>query len=167
MMAKAALLVGALCAITTVDAFLPTCTRATVTPCRATSTRQSVASLSAVQQLSGVSKPHTRAARTSLFSAPAASNEATAAATPLAVPAPGDSAKKSPGPLKVGSYFGLWYLFNIGYNIYNKRVLNVVPLPWCMAWAQMGIGLLYVLPLWATKLRKAPKLAKGSLGPLR
>lgn len=36
-----------------------------------------------------------------------------------------------------------------------------------MASAQLGIGLLYVFPLWLTKLRKAPKLAKGALKPLR
>lgn len=30
----------------------------------------------------------------------------------------------------------------------------------------MGIGILYVLPLWLSGLRKAPKLAKGSLKPL-
>lgn len=53
------------------------------------------------------------------------------------------------------------------YNIYNKRVLNILPMPWLMASAQLGIGLLYVFPLWLTKLRKAPKLAEGSLGPLR
>ncbi len=53
------------------------------------------------------------------------------------------------------------------YNIYNKRILNVLPMPWLMASAQLGIGLLYVFPLWMTKLRKAPKLAEGSLGPLR
>lgn len=40
-------------------------------------------------------------------------------------------------------------------------------MPWLMASAQLGIGLLYVFPLWMTKLRKAPKLAEGSLGPLR
>lgn len=40
-------------------------------------------------------------------------------------------------------------------------------MPWLMASAQLGIGLLYVFPLWLTKLRKAPKLAKGALGPLR
>lgn len=53
------------------------------------------------------------------------------------------------------------------YNIYNKRILNILPMPWLMASAQLGIGLLYVFPLWLTKLRKAPKLAKGSLAPLR
>ncbi|CAM9748201.1 unnamed protein product [Ectocarpus sp. 13 AM-2016] len=68
--------------------------------------------------------------------------------------------------VKVTAYFGLWYLFNIGYNIYNKRVLNILPMPWLIASAQLGIGLLYVFPLWLTKLRKAPKLADGALGPL-
>lgn len=53
------------------------------------------------------------------------------------------------------------------YNIYNKRVLNILPMPWLVASAQLGIGLLYVFPLWLTKLRKAPKLADGALGPLR
>jgi hypothetical protein len=31
--------------------------------------------------------------------------------------------------LKTGSFFALWYLFNIGYNIYNKKALNAMPLP--------------------------------------
>ena len=26
--------------------------------------------------------------------------------------------------LKTGSFFALWYLFNIGYNIYNKRAVS-------------------------------------------
>lgn len=109
-----------------------------------------------------------RAAHTSLFSSPTASNEAVpvSAETPPADDGTATPEKKQPGTLKVAGYFGLWYLFNIGYNIYNKRLLNVYPLPWLMASAQLGIGLLYVFPLWLTKLRKAPKLAKGSLGPL-
>jgi Triose-phosphate Transporter family len=40
--------------------------------------------------------------------------------------------------LKVGVYFGLWYLFNIGYNIYNKTALNMLPLPWLMATMQVS-----------------------------
>jgi len=35
--------------------------------------------------------------------------------------------------LKVGGYFALWYGLNIGYNIYNKKALNALPLPWTMA----------------------------------
>ena len=64
-------------------------------------------------------------------------------------------------------YFARFCARGPRYNIYNKRVLNVLPMPWLMASAQLGIGLLYVFPPWLTRLRKAPKLAKGSLGPLR
>ena len=31
--------------------------------------------------------------------------------------------------MKVGSYFLLWYLFTIGYNLSNKVMLNIVSLP--------------------------------------
>eukprot|EP00640_Fibrocapsa_japonica_P003829 CAMPEP_0113936846 /NCGR_PEP_ID=MMETSP1339-20121228/3615_1 /TAXON_ID=94617 /ORGANISM="Fibrocapsa japonica" /LENGTH=364 /DNA_ID=CAMNT_0000939407 /DNA_START=144 /DNA_END=1238 /DNA_ORIENTATION=- /assembly_acc=CAM_ASM_000762 len=68
--------------------------------------------------------------------------------------------------LKIGGYFGLWYALNIGYNIYNKKVLNVLPLPWTMGLAQLAIGLLYFVPLWATGLRKAPKLSQENLKTL-
>ena len=37
-----------------------------------------------------------------------------------------DSTKSLKEKLKVGAYFGLWYAFNIAYNIYNKKVLNQV-----------------------------------------
>ena len=48
--------------------------------------------------------------------------------------------------LKIGSLFGLWYLFNIGYNIYNKKVLNVIPqLTYSVAFLQLFIGILYPL----------------------
>lgn len=61
--------------------------------------------------------------------------------------------------LKVGSFFALWYAFNIGYNISNKKVLNAVPtLTWTVALLQLVIGLIYVLPIWALGIRKAPVL---------
>jgi len=68
--------------------------------------------------------------------------------------------------LKVGSYFALWYLFNIGYNIYNKQALNVLDYPWTIATIQMCTGLFYFLPLWATGMRKAPKLSGDDLKTL-
>ena len=61
--------------------------------------------------------------------------------------------------LQVGVYFALWYLFNIGYNIYNKKALNALPLPWTMANLQLFVGIPYVMALWATGLRKSPKLS--------
>lgn len=61
--------------------------------------------------------------------------------------------------LEVGTYFALWYLFNIGYNIYNKQALNAMAYPWTIATIQMATGILYFVPLWLTGLRKAPKLS--------
>jgi len=52
----------------------------------------------------------------------------------------------------------LWYLFNIGYNIYNKQALNVLAFPWTIATIQMAAGIPYFVGLWATGIRKAPKL---------
>lgn len=167
-MAKSLLVVGALCAFTAVDAFLPTCSRVVAPSTRASAWATSSMSLGSSQLVHRFgTKAAKRDARNELFSASAASDEKV---TPPALPTGASMEKevKAPaGTLKVTAYFGLWYLFNIGYNIYNKRVLNVLPLPWIIASAQLGIGLLYVFPLWATKLRKAPKLAKGALGPLR
>jgi solute carrier family 35 protein E1 len=61
--------------------------------------------------------------------------------------------------LQVGTYFALWYLFNIAYNIYNKQALNVLAYPWTIATLQMCTGCLYFGPMWLLGLRKAPKLS--------
>jgi solute carrier family 35 protein E1 len=82
----------------------------------------------------------------------------------LATAAGGAAAEKKPSgsglaeTLQVGSYFGLWYLFNIAYNIYNKQALNALDYPWTIATIQMATGILYFLPLWLLGIRKAPKL---------
>jgi solute carrier family 35 protein E1 len=68
--------------------------------------------------------------------------------------------------LKTGSYFALWYLFNIGYNIYNKQALNAIDFPWTIATIQMATGILYFVPLWLLGLRKAPKLSGDDLKTL-
>jgi len=68
--------------------------------------------------------------------------------------------------LKIGSYFALWYLFNIGYNIYNKQALNALAFPWTIATIQMATGIFYFVPLWLTGLRKAPKLSASDLKTL-
>ena len=41
-------------------------------------------------------------------------------------------------------YFMLWYVLNIGYNIYNKQALNALPLPWTFGLIQMFAGIPYV-----------------------
>lgn len=84
------------------------------------------------------------------------------------VAAAGEPAKKSAiiDTLETGMYFALWYLFNIGYNIYNKQALNVLDYPWTIATIQMATGIAYFLPLWLTGLRKAPKLSAADLKTL-
>jgi len=68
--------------------------------------------------------------------------------------------------LQTVSYFALWYLFNIGYNIYNKQALNALAYPWTIATIQMATGIAYFLPLWVLGLRKAPKLSASDLKTL-
>lgn len=68
--------------------------------------------------------------------------------------------------LQTGGYFALWYLFNIGYNIYNKQALNALDFPWSIALFQMATGILYFAPLWLLGIRKAPKLSKDDLKTL-
>ena len=61
--------------------------------------------------------------------------------------------------LQTGSYFALWYLFNIAYNIYNKQSLNALAYPWTVATIQMAVGIAYFVPVWMLGIRKAPKLS--------
>lgn len=68
--------------------------------------------------------------------------------------------------LQVGTYFALWYLFNIAYNIYNKKALNVLDYPWTVATIQMATGILYFVPLWILGIRKAPKLSFSDIKTL-
>jgi solute carrier family 35 protein E1 len=68
--------------------------------------------------------------------------------------------------LKTGSFFALWYLFNIGYNIYNKKALNALALPYSMATLQLAVGVPYVMLLWLTGLRKAPKMSVDNVKTL-
>jgi solute carrier family 35 protein E1 len=68
--------------------------------------------------------------------------------------------------LTTASYFALWYLFNIGYNIYNKQALNAVAFPWTIATLQMATGIAYFVPMWLLGIRKAPKLSFSDLKTL-
>lgn len=83
-----------------------------------------------------------------------------------AVAEEGESKSDLAETLQVGSYFALWYLFNIGYNIYNKQALNALAFPWTIATIQMITGIFYFVPLWLTGLRKAPKLSMDDLKTL-
>ncbi|CAM9443748.1 unnamed protein product [Chrysoparadoxa australica] len=64
---------------------------------------------------------------------------------------------------KVAAYFGLWYLLNVGYNIYNKKTLNMISIPWIISAGQLAVGSLYVNLVWLTGIRKGPKLTKDTI----
>jgi solute carrier family 35 protein E1 len=89
---------------------------------------------------------------------------------PGAVSVPAPAAKEGGSVLKtmkLGFLFGLWYALNIGYNIYNKKVLNMVPeLTYTLAFLQLFVGLAYVLPVWALGVRKAPELTTSEVQTL-
>merc|ERR1719171_2711746 len=56
-------------------------------------------------------------------------------------------------------YFAVWYFFNVAYNIYNKKTLNSIPLPWSIALFQLFAGIPYVALLWGTGLRNSPPIS--------
>jgi solute carrier family 35 protein E1 len=69
--------------------------------------------------------------------------------------------------LKIGSYFLLWYLFNIVYNISNKTVLNAMGGGgWIVAWLQLALGIPYILLVWTLGIRKAPTISLNDVQKL-
>ncbi|XP_024532626.1 phosphoenolpyruvate/phosphate translocator 2, chloroplastic isoform X1 [Selaginella moellendorffii] len=92
----------------------------------------------------------------------AASGDASAAA-------PGDGVEEQESgsammrTLQLGSLFGLWYLFNIYFNIYNKQVLKVFPFPITITEIQFAIGSAAVLFMWTTGLYKRPSLTTAQV----
>merc|ERR1719217_197569 len=62
-----------------------------------------------------------------------------------------------------------WFFLNVMYNISNKRVLNAFAMPWMMSLSSLGVGVPFVMLLWATGVRKTPEIdAKGwkTLAPI-
>ncbi|CAO2163634.1 unnamed protein product [Urochloa humidicola] len=80
--------------------------------------------------------------------------------------AAGKSEKEGGGFLKtlqLGAFFGLWYLFNIYFNIYNKQVLKVFPYPINVTEVQFAVGSAVALFLWITGILKRPKISGAQL----
>ncbi|KAK9278467.1 hypothetical protein L1049_028032 [Liquidambar formosana] len=77
----------------------------------------------------------------------------------------GESAKSSSlmQTLQLGSLFGLWYLFNIYFNIYNKQVLKVYPYPVTVTAVQFAVGTVLVILMWTSNLYKRPKISGAQL----
>ncbi len=68
--------------------------------------------------------------------------------------------------LLLGFYFLAWYVLNVGYNIYVKRTLNVLPLPFTFAVIQLGAGAVWLLPQFLIGIRKVPKPSPSNVKAL-
>ena len=60
--------------------------------------------------------------------------------------------------LRLGACFFAWFFLNVMYNITNKKCQNAFPMPWTMTVVSLAVGVPYILLLWASGLRKAPKV---------
>ncbi|KAJ7539598.1 hypothetical protein O6H91_11G100900 [Diphasiastrum complanatum] len=76
------------------------------------------------------------------------------------------SEEKVLGVVQLGIYFGLWYLYSIIFNIYNKKTLNAFQFPWLLASFQLFAGALWMLGLWGLKLQPCPPPSKEFLKAL-
>lgn len=87
-------------------------------------------------------------------------------------PAAGDTSQTAPVPQEVqnaavvGSLFGLWYAFNIVFNLMNKQVLNAWNKPLALSTVQLGIGCVMVLVQWTLGLAKRPNISPKLLKAL-
>ena len=59
---------------------------------------------------------------------------------------------------KLGLCFFAWFFLNVMYNITNKKCQNAFPMPWTRTVVSLFVGVPYILLLWASGLRKAPKV---------
>lgn len=56
-----------------------------------------------------------------------------------------------------------WYAGNTFYNIYNKKATNMIHAHWFVAAAQLAIGIVWSIVMWATGLRKVPNLTAADI----
>lgn len=68
--------------------------------------------------------------------------------------------------LVLGSLFGLWYLFNIYFNIYNKQVLKAFHYPVTVTLVQFAVGSVLVTLMWGLNLYKRPKISGAQLAAI-
>ncbi|PPD90324.1 hypothetical protein GOBAR_DD12726 [Gossypium barbadense] len=68
--------------------------------------------------------------------------------------------------LELGLLFGLWYIFNIYFNIYNKQVLNAFHYPITVTAIQFAVGTILVTIMWTFNLYKRPKINGAQLAAI-
>eukprot|EP00898_Chlorokybus_atmophyticus_P009022 jgi/Chlat1/9120/Chrsp97S08384 len=74
-----------------------------------------------------------------------------------------EASAKLSSTLLLGSLFGLWYLFNIFFNIYNKQVLKAFPAPLTCTTLQFAVGAALAGTAWITGLQKRPVITQETL----
>lgn len=83
-----------------------------------------------------------------------------------------DSVDETPKPsaaiqtLQLGGMFGLWYLLNIYFNIFNKQVLEVFPYPTTVTAFQFGCGTVMIILMWTLNLYARPKLTRSQFAAI-
>ncbi|XP_062010163.1 phosphoenolpyruvate/phosphate translocator 2, chloroplastic-like isoform X1 [Rosa rugosa] len=92
-------------------------------------------------------------------------------ATQAAAPGP-ESAGEAPESsglartLQLGAMFGIWYLLNIYFNIYNKQVLKVYPFPATVTAFQFACGTVMIILMWTLNLYPRPKITRSQLAAI-
>ncbi|CAG9460678.1 unnamed protein product [Pedinophyceae sp. YPF-701] len=70
----------------------------------------------------------------------------------------GGLSKSTVDTLVLGGLIGLWYFFNIGFNIWNKQVLKVYQFPMTCTVLQFSAGALLASAMWLLRLHPTPKI---------
>ncbi|KAK4779010.1 hypothetical protein SAY86_006538 [Trapa natans] len=68
--------------------------------------------------------------------------------------------------LQLGVMFGVWYLLNIYFNIYNKQVLKVYPFPATVTAFQFACGTVIILLMWTFNLHRRPNIIRAQLAAI-
>ncbi|KAK2661733.1 hypothetical protein Ddye_000307 [Dipteronia dyeriana] len=68
--------------------------------------------------------------------------------------------------LQLAGLFGLWYILNIYFNIFNKQVLKVYPYPTTVSAFQFGCGTVMIILTWTFNLYPRPKLSRSQLAAI-
>ncbi|EXC20310.1 Phosphoenolpyruvate/phosphate translocator 2 [Morus notabilis] len=68
--------------------------------------------------------------------------------------------------LQLGSMFGIWYLLNIYFNIFNKQVLKVYPFPTTVTAFYSGCGAVMILLMLGFNLYPRPKITRSQLAAI-
>ncbi|KAL3642347.1 hypothetical protein CASFOL_013162 [Castilleja foliolosa] len=88
------------------------------------------------------------------------------AAEESAAAAAAAKSKRLTDTLVLGALFGLWILFNIYFNIYNKQVLKAFHYPYTATLGQFAIGAVLVTLMWTLNLYKRPKISGAQLAAI-